>query len=77
MRHCPGGEAAGRVLRNVWVARGAPSAKPIAYAKSKGMFVITDGKRNDIGSTMEAYAAAHLGKTKVGGAEIAALAETR
>ncbi len=36
------------------------------------MFVITDGKRNDIGSTMEAYAAAHLGKTKVGGAEIAA-----
>ena len=33
----------------------------IAYAKSKGMFVITDGKRNDIGTTMEAYAAAHLG----------------
>lgn len=37
----------------------------IAYAKSKGMFVITDGKRNDIGSTMEAYAAAHLGKVQV------------
>ena len=36
------------------------------YARSKGMFVITDGKRNDIGSTMEAYAAAHLGKVKVG-----------
>lgn len=35
-------------------------ADTIAYAKSKGMFVITDGKRNDIGSTMEAYAAAHL-----------------
>ena len=34
----------------------------IDYAKSKGMFVITDGKRNDIGSTMEAYAAAHLGE---------------
>ena len=33
----------------------------IEYAKQKGMFVITDGKRNDIGSTMEAYAAAHLG----------------
>ena len=47
-------------------------SETIAYAKSKGMFVITDGKRNDIGSTMEAYAAAHLGKTKVGGAEIAA-----
>lgn len=39
----------------------------IEYAKSKGMFVITDGKRNDIGSTMEAYAAAHLGTTEVGG----------
>lgn len=39
----------------------------IAYAKSKGMFVITDGKRNDIGTTMEAYAAAHLGKTDIAG----------
>ena len=27
------------------------------YARSKGMYVITDGKRNDIGTTMEAYAA--------------------
>ena len=35
----------------------------IAYAKGKGMFVITDGKRNDIGATMTAYAAAHLGST--------------
>ena len=25
----------------------------IAYAKEKGLFVITDGKRNDIGTTME------------------------
>ena len=39
------------------------------YARSKGMFIITDGKRNDIGSTMESYAAAHLGKTKVGSTE--------
>lgn len=39
----------------------------IKYAKSKGLFVITDGKRNDIGTTMEAYAAAHLGKTEVNG----------
>lgn len=38
----------------------------ISYAKEKGMFVITDGKRNDIGSTMEAYATAHLGKISVG-----------
>ena len=33
------------------------------------MYVITDGKRNDIGTTMEAYAAAHLGKVKVGNEE--------
>ena len=39
----------------------------IAYARGKGLFVITDGKRNDIGSTMEAYAAAHLGLTDAGG----------
>lgn len=39
----------------------------IAYAREKGMFVITDGKRNDIGTTMEAYAAAHLGSVRVGG----------
>ena len=39
------------------------------YARSKGMYVITDGKRNDIGSTMDAYAAAHLGMVKVGSQE--------
>lgn len=44
----------------------------IAYAKKKGMFVITDGKRNDIGATMQAYAAAHLGTTTVRGEQIAA-----
>lgn len=44
----------------------------IAYAKSKGMFVITDGKRNDIGTTMEAYATAHLGKTEVAGQSVEA-----
>lgn len=42
----------------------------IRYAQGKGMFVITDGKRNDIGATMSAYAAAHLGKVNVGGAEL-------
>lgn len=39
------------------------------YARLKGMYVITDGKRNDIGTTMEAYATAHLGKVKVGSEE--------
>lgn len=42
-------------------------AETIAYAKSKGMFVITDAKRNDIGTTMEAYANAHLGQTDIDG----------
>lgn len=42
----------------------------IAYAKSKGMYVITDGKRNDIGSTMECYAEAYLGSTDVEGTAI-------
>ncbi len=32
------------------------------YAKAKGMIVIADGKRNDIGNTCEAYADAYLGK---------------
>ena len=44
----------------------------IAYAKEKGMFVITDGKRNDIGATMQSYAAAHLGTTAINGEQIAA-----
>ncbi|MBQ2676698.1 MAG: orotidine-5'-phosphate decarboxylase [Clostridia bacterium] len=43
----------------------------IKYAKSKGMFVITDGKRNDIGTTMEAYAKAHLGNVDVFGESVA------
>ena len=33
----------------------------IAYAREKGLIVIGDVKRNDIGSTAEAYASAHLG----------------
>lgn len=39
--------------------------KTVEYAKKKKMLVIADGKRNDIGSTCEAYAAAFLGKTDV------------
>ncbi len=44
-------------------------AKTIAYAKKRGMMVITDGKRNDIGTTMEAYATAHLGSVEIDGEE--------
>ena len=47
-------------------------ADTIAYAQEKGMFVITDGKRNDIGTTMEAYATAHLGETDIAGESVAA-----
>jgi orotidine-5'-phosphate decarboxylase len=33
-----------------------------AYAQKKGLIVIADGKRGDIGTTCEAYAEAYLGK---------------
>ncbi len=46
-------------------------AKTMEYARKKGMFVITDGKRNDIGTTMEAYAAGHLGTVDVDGESFA------
>ena len=46
--------------------------KTIRYAKLNGMFVMTDGKRNDIGATMEAYSNAHLGVTSVGENDIEA-----
>lgn len=43
-------------------------AETISYAQSKGMFVIVDGKRGDIGATMEAYADGWLGTADVDGA---------
>ena len=46
--------------------------KTIQYAQREGMFVMTDGQRNDLGATMEAYATAHLGLTDVDGEKIAA-----
>jgi len=36
------------------------------YAQSRGMYVIADAKRGDIGSTAAAYAAAFLGRVKIG-----------
>lgn len=39
----------------------------VQYAQSKGLFVIMDAKRNDIGATMEAYSTAHLGTVEVFG----------
>lgn len=40
--------------------------KTVDYCKSKGLIVIGDIKRGDIGSTSEAYAVGHLGKVSVG-----------
>ena len=37
-----------------------------AHARSRGLIVLIDGKRNDIGSTAEAYARAYLGRVPVG-----------
>ena len=43
----------------------------IAYAKTKGLFVIADIKRGDIGTTAAAYSEAWLGSTQVGGTSCA------
>lgn len=40
--------------------------KTVDYAKVKGLVVIGDVKRGDIGSTSAAYAAAHLGRITIG-----------
>lgn len=40
-----------------------------SYAKQKGMVVIADIKRGDIGSTAQGYSNAYLGKTKIGDVE--------
>ncbi len=40
--------------------------KTVDYCKQKGLVVIGDIKRGDIGSTSEAYAVGHLGKVTVG-----------
>ena len=40
--------------------------KTVDYCKEKGLIVLGDIKRGDIGSTSEAYAVGHLGSVKVG-----------
>lgn len=40
--------------------------KTVQYCKEKGLIVIGDIKRGDIGSTSEAYAVGHLGRVQVG-----------
>lgn len=41
--------------------------KTVDYCKEKGLVVIGDIKRGDIGSTSEAYATGHIGKVHLGG----------
>ena len=43
----------------------------VDYCHEKGLLVIGDAKRGDIGSTSTAYAIGHLGKVKIGSTEIA------
>ncbi len=49
--------------------------KTVDYCKSKGLIVIGDIKRGDIGSTSEAYAVGHLGKVKIGSRMCSAFGE--
>ena len=43
--------------------------KTVQYCQEKGLVVIGDIKRGDIGSTSAAYAVGHLGRVKVGSKE--------
>ena len=47
----------------------------IRYAKDKGLIIIGDIKRGDIGSTAEAYADGHIGSVQVGSKTYAPFAE--
>ena len=58
---------------------GLPGLKAFAgtveYAHDRGLIVIGDAKRGDIGSTSAAYASAHIGTVEVGGTVHAAFDE--
>ena len=43
--------------------------KTVDYCKEKGLVVIGDIKRGDIGSTSAAYATGHIGKVNIGGTD--------
>ena len=44
--------------------------RTVDYAKSKGLYVIMDAKRGDIGSTAEGYSEAYLGSVTIGDTEV-------
>src|SRR3989339_2196825 len=43
------------------------------YAREKGLLVIADAKRNDIGSTADGYAKAFLGEVELFGSKVAGM----
>ncbi len=49
--------------------------KTLAYCREKGLIIIGDIKRGDIGSTSEAYAVGHLGHVQVGSQSLPAFDE--
>ncbi len=49
--------------------------RTIDYCRSKGLVVIGDVKRGDIGSTSAAYASAHIGQVQIGEQRIAPFGE--
>lgn len=49
--------------------------KTVKYCKEKGLIVIGDVKRGDIGSTSAAYATGHLGKVEISGKQFAGFDE--
>lgn len=49
--------------------------KTVDYCKEKGLVVIGDVKRGDIGSTSAAYATGHLGKVRIGNSCVPAFDE--
>lgn len=49
--------------------------KTVSYCQSKGLLVIGDVKRGDIGSTSAAYATGHLGSVQVGSSRVSAFHE--
>ncbi|MDR2357151.1 MAG: orotidine-5'-phosphate decarboxylase [Oscillospiraceae bacterium] len=52
--------------------RGAVALKQTAeYARARGMYVILDAKRGDVGSTARAYSEAYLGAVRIGAREYA------
>lgn len=49
--------------------------KTVRYCREKGLIVIGDVKRGDIGSTSAAYAAAHIGRVTLEGADVKVFGE--